>query len=139
MKKYFLLLFLLSACSLLNPNGIQNTVTSGLDVKKYPFRFVEVMPNPLGTDIGNEYAIIRNTSSDSAAIIDWYYTGRLVTRFSFGVAGKVPGGWEAKIGTGRTNEWLHNTADTLRLYAPDKTLVQTIIWANVAEGQIIKP
>ncbi len=136
MKKLLLLSLLLTGCNVSNPSGTQN---NGLDIKKYPFRFTEILPNPSGVDVGNEYAIIRNTSSDSASIQDWYYTGRLVTRFTFGFAGKVPGSWESKSGTGRTNEWLHNTADTLRLYAPDNTLVQTVIWANVADGQIIKP
>jgi hypothetical protein len=139
MKRFFLLSLLFTGCNLVNPSGTQNTVTGGLDTKKYPFRFTEILPNPNGTDIGSEYATIENMTSDSVRIENWYYTGRLVQRNTFGFTGKVPGNWQAKHGTGRRNEWLHNTADTLRLYAPDNTLVQTIIWANAKDGEIIKP
>ena len=139
MKKFFLLSLLFTGCNLLNPNGVQNTVTNGLDTKKYPFRIVEVLPNPDGTDIGNEYFKVKNIGSESADISNWYSTGRISLRRTHIRTVKVAPNEEVFLGRGGTNEWLHNTADTLRFYAPDNTLVQTIIWANAKDGDIIKP
>ena len=129
---FFLLCCFLTACPSPSPGPDPN-------IKTYAFRFTEVLPNPDGRDIGNEYAIIRNISNDSAALAGWYYTGKEITRFTFDNTAKIPAGGEFRHGTGRTNEWLNNTLDTLRLYAPDNTLVQTITWANVGDGKVIIP
>ena len=139
MKKFFLLSLLFTGCNLLNPNGVQNTVTNGLDTKKYPFRIVEVLPNPEGTDAGNESMTVRNTSADSADFTGWVTTTRLSLRREYVVPTKFAPSQNRVLGRGGTNEWLHNTADTLRLYARDGTLVQTIIWSSAKEGEIIKP
>ncbi len=140
MKKFLLLSLLLTSCNLLNPDAPKSTVTSGLDTKKYPFRVVEIQPNPEGTDIGNEYFTLRNISADTARLDDWSVktTSKVVLGVSFGVRTFIAPSAERKVSS-VSRELLINTVDTLRLFAPDKTLVQTVTWANAKDGEIIKP
>lgn len=151
MKKFFLLSLLFTGCNLLNPNA--NNTKDGLDIKKYPFRIVDALPNPTGTDERKEIVTVKNISSDTASCENWVMKSTSVTvRLNnndgviplFDVSGRRlnPPRMLAPSGTNKYAsglQWLDNNKDTLRLYAPDNTLVQTIIWANAKDGEIIKP
>jgi hypothetical protein len=153
MKKLLLLSLLLTGCNLLNPSP--NTTKDGLDIKKYPFRIVDALPNPVGADERKEVVTIQNISSDTASSENWVIKSTSVTirLNSVGNDGAIP---QYDKNGRRTNppkmyapngtnkyayglQWLDNDKDTLRLYAPDNTLVQTLVWANAKDGEIIKP
>jgi len=106
----------------------------------------ELMPNPTGTDTGNEYIELINLGPDPADLEGWSVydvsgirheftdtileAGEALVLFDRGDHSEVPGAIESSTGTLSLN----NTGDALTLYTNDGALHDQVDWATAREG-----
>lgn len=98
--------------------------------------FKSVLPNPDGTDKGNEKIELRNRSYETINLKYWSITNQAGKRFEFAF-------WEVKpnevitLFDGQFGFTLKNTEDTLTLRDPVDNSIDVTEWKNAKSGQKI--
>lgn len=129
------LMFLFAILAFSSCTQVIGTQPIASDVNKYPFRILEVSPNPLPLS-ENEYIIFKNVSSqEQTSSKGWYAVvqsskrviklSALFGRESLAANATRKNSFSNVSGT----DWFKNS-DTLKLYDSLNTLVQSAAWIN---------
>ncbi len=118
----------------------EQTQTNEVDYSSLKVRIVEIMPDPVGADEGQEYIRLLNAGEDSVNLKDWILDdglkGEALGSTSYTLTDlKLEPGDEAEIYIPKGKFALNNTSkDGARLFSPDKTLHDSLEYDKAEEG-----
>lgn len=126
MKKLLSLSLFLTGCNLFTPayNG-------------EPLSISEVLPNPSGTDAGNEYVVIRNSSSATVSV-KGYGIRSTNGGQSFSLllyADSISAGSSLRVRPSVSLAWLNNNGDAVVLLRDGKEIGR-VSWSKADDGQV---
>lgn len=115
---------------------------SGTTTSEGSLRISEVIPNPAGEDKGNESITLANTSKQSIALTGWQFRSKGIG-MPFAVSTTATSIAAGATWTTKTfpfnRAWLNNDGDSLYLINPTGTVVQSVGWGTVGDGEVVKP
>jgi PAS domain-containing protein len=100
-------------------------------------RIIRLVPNPQGSDSDNEEATIRNFSDRAVDLTGWTLRDLTGKTWSLSILATLPPSQEKTIRRQRQPMALNNDGDTITLCGPDGTVVDTVTYGPVEEGEVI--
>jgi len=107
--------------------------------RKAPPRIFSLLPNPAGNESQNETAKIRNIGSAPAALVGWRLRDLAGQVWSLDSLGTPAAGTERMIQRLGQPKAMNNGGDTIDLIDPNGTVVQTVTYGGVDEGELVTP
>jgi hypothetical protein len=134
MRRFLPILFLFLGCS-------NSTDTNGVQPQG-GLRIAEVLPNPVGEDKYKEAITLENTSNAGISLTGWQFRSRgigmpfAVTTTATSIGAKAT--WQTTTFP-FDRAWLNNDGDSLYLINPSGTVVQSVGWGRVSDGEVVRP
>ncbi|MBU1992954.1 lamin tail domain-containing protein [Patescibacteria group bacterium] len=106
-------------------------------ILEYPEMIInEFMPNPDGTDTGNEWIELKNPNIEDIDLTDWQLDDTDGGSKPFLIENKIiAGNGYMVIESGESKINLNNTEDTVRLFDPNGKLISEIPYESAPSGQ----
>lgn len=98
-----------------------------------------LLPNPIGDDFTGEAMTFRNMASASVNMDRWQVRDLAGNIWELKDLGELAPGQQRTMLRGGQPMALNNNGDQVELVAPDGTVVQMVIYGEVAEGEAIVP
>lgn len=102
-------------------------------------RVVGLLPNPAGSDDINEEATLKNTGTQQINLTGWKLRDLAGTTWTLDSLGTLSPGQQKSIRRNNQRMALNNNGDTVELINPSGTVMQTISYGPVVEGEVISP
>jgi exonuclease III len=102
-------------------------------------RLVALLPNPSGNENGNEEATVRNTSGQAASLAGWKLSDLAGQTWSLDALGTLQAGQAKTIRRGGQRMAMNNGGDTIGLLNDTGTVVQSVTYQAVEEGERVIP
>lgn len=96
-----------------------------------------LLPNPEGNDSDNEEATIKNITDQPVDLTGWTLEDLAERKWSLSSLGVLQPGEEKTIKRQGQPMALNNDGDTIELCKPDGTVVDTVQYGSVEEGEVI--
>lgn len=104
----------------------------------YSIRMVSLYPNPAGDDDYSERVTIRNFGDGALSLAGWMLRDRENVIWDLGSMGSLSSCQEKTYTSDKIAQLL-NSGDYISLLAPDSTVVQTVSFGVVKDGEEVKP
>ncbi len=96
-----------------------------------------VYPNPIGEDAENEFIQIENFGTEPVNLLNWIIEDASGKQFEVKNQMNVIGNARLTLPRTITGITLNNTSDTIRLFAPDGSLIDEFTYEKSSEGNIL--
>jgi len=100
-------------------------------------RITSLLPNPAGDELEDESVTIRNTGSTPVNLSGWTLTDPTGRTWSLATVGTIPAGANRTVLRQGQSMALNNGGDTVKLVAPDGTIVHQVTYQSTASGVTI--
>ncbi len=121
-----------------NNDGTANeqSLDMGIDYKN--IKINKLLPNPVGTDSDGEWIEIMNNGKTKINLLNWQLDDAEggSKPYTFKDSLYIPGNSSYKMFREDSGLALNNTSDSVRLLAPNSTLVDSVDYAKGKEGQV---
>jgi hypothetical protein len=102
-------------------------------------RISSLLPNPDGNESRNEQATVKNIGSVAVSVVGWKLRDLAGRTWSLDALGTLPPGMERTIQRNGQAMALNNDGDTIDLLNPGGSVVQTVTYGSVDEGELVTP
>ncbi|PIR97970.1 MAG: hypothetical protein COT89_01830 [Candidatus Colwellbacteria bacterium CG10_big_fil_rev_8_21_14_0_10_42_22] len=96
-----------------------------------------VLPNPIGKDSGQEWIRLLNEGGSLENLLGWRIEDGSKKVFDLSAVGEIEPGEIVELGHAFTEISLNNDGDTLFLYDKQGSLIDTLEYGPVEEGEIL--
>lgn len=101
-------------------------------------RLIEIYPNTNGNDAEEEYITVANTGLEPVDLKGWSIKDASEKTKLFDNDLIVPAGSQTKLTRAQTDITLNNDADTVDLFAPDNSLIDSVKYESSKKGEVYK-
>jgi exonuclease III len=102
-------------------------------------RITSILPNPAGDDTQNEEVTVKNFGSQPVNVTGWKLRDLANTVWMMDALGTLNSGEEKTIKRNGQPMALNNTGDTIDLIDPSATVIHTVTYPKVQEGEVVTP
>lgn len=102
-------------------------------------RITSLLPNPPGDDTQNEEASLKNLGGQAVSLVGWKFRDLAGRIWSLDMVGTLQPGEERVIHRQGQPMALNNSGDTIELVDAGGTVVQSITYSAVVEGEVVTP
>jgi hypothetical protein len=107
------------------------------NVKSATLLIARLLPNPVGSDRDNEEVTIKNVSQQAVNLNDWKLRDLAGKTWSLSSLNSLPQGQEKTITRQGQPMDLNNGGDTIELIDPNGTVVSSVTYGHVEEGEVV--
>src|SRR5262249_4483566 len=100
-------------------------------------RISDLLPNPTGDETQNEQVTLVNKGAAPADLHGWKLRDAANTSWILDSAGSIPAGASLAVRRDGQPMSMNNSGDTIELLDNHGTVLQTVTYGRVAEGEII--